>query len=55
MEKTDTSAKRFRDGEDGATMIEYVLMLGLIAIVCIAGVASIGNITNLFYLAANTL
>jgi pilus assembly protein Flp/PilA len=49
------SAVRFFNEKDGATVVEYVLMLVLIAIVCIAGVSSIGNITSLFYGVANTL
>ena len=32
----------FKD-EEGATMVEYALMLALIAIVCIAAVTSVGT------------
>ncbi len=32
--------------EDGATMVEYGLMLALIAVVCIAAVASVGTAAN---------
>ena len=32
--------------EEGATMVEYALMLALIAIVCIIAVALIGNRAN---------
>ena len=32
----------FKD-EEGATMVEYALMLALIAIVCIGAVSAIGN------------
>jgi pilus assembly protein Flp/PilA len=30
-------------GDDGATMVEYALMVALIAVVCIAAVSLIGN------------
>lgn len=40
--------------EEGATMVEYALMLALIAIVCIVAVALIGtNASTLFGTAAN--
>jgi len=42
-------------GEEGATVVEYVLMLALIAMVCLAGVAAIGNIDALFFDVGNTL
>ncbi|MEK6237070.1 MAG: Flp family type IVb pilin [Planctomycetales bacterium] len=35
-------AKKFWDDEDGATMVEYGLMLALIAVVCITAVTAIG-------------
>ena len=35
----------FKD-EEGATMVEYALMLALIAIVCIVAVVAIGNNAN---------
>ena len=38
-------AKRFAREDEGATMIEYGLMVALIAIVCIGAVTTIG--TNL--------
>lgn len=37
------SATRFRHDEDGATAIEYALVAGLIAVVIIAAVTSIGE------------
>lgn len=37
------SATRFRHDEDGATAIEYALVAGLISIVIIAAVTSIGE------------
>ena len=48
--------KRIVKGEEGATMVEYGLMLALIAIVCIASVALIGSAASTtFNTAANTL
>jgi pilus assembly protein Flp/PilA len=38
----------FRD-EEGATMVEYGLMVALIAVVCITMVATIGNQLNLVF------
>lgn len=38
--------KIFFKEDDGATMIEYALMLGLIAVVCVAAVRIIGTVTN---------
>ena len=35
--------KKFRRNEEGATMVEYGLMLALIAVVCIAAVTLIGT------------
>jgi pilus assembly protein Flp/PilA len=44
----NTIATLFRD-EDGATMVEYGIMVGLIAVVCIAAVKVLGtNISTLF-------
>ena len=37
------SAARFRQDENGATAIEYALVGGLISIVIVAAVTSIGN------------
>ncbi|MEK6237069.1 MAG: Flp family type IVb pilin [Planctomycetales bacterium] len=34
--------KKFWNDEDGATMVEYGLMLALIAVVCITAVTAIG-------------
>ena len=38
--------KRLLSQSDGATMVEYAVMLALIAFVCIAIVASIGSGTS---------
>jgi len=47
---------RFLSEEEGATMVEYALLLALIAIVCIAAVHLIGtNANTMFKSAANAL
>jgi pilus assembly protein Flp/PilA len=38
----DAQHQRFA-GDDGATMVEYALMVALIAVVCIAAVTLIGS------------
>lgn len=35
-----------RRGEDGASLVEYALLIGLIAIVCIAAIAFLGTATS---------
>ena len=39
-------AKKFFRGEEGATMVEYGLMLALIAVVCVTAVGLIGSTLN---------
>ncbi len=41
-----TILKRFVREEEGATMVEYGLMVALIAIVCIVAVAAVGTQLN---------
>ena len=42
--------------EEGATMVEYGLMLALIAVVCIAVITVLGqNLSKLFAIVAGTL
>ncbi|RDU98600.1 Flp family type IVb pilin [Trinickia dinghuensis] len=43
MQRLLTQAQRFMRDEDGATMVEYALMLALIAVVCIVAVTAIGT------------
>ena len=41
--------KRFRRDEEGAALVEYGLLVGLIAVVCITAVTTVGtDISNLF-------
>ena len=46
MAKFITAVKQIVKGEEGATMIEYALMIALIAAVCIGVVATLGTNTN---------
>ena len=56
MSKVLGGIKRFVCEEEGATMVEYALMLALIAIVCIAAVAVIGtNAQTVFTNSAGSL
>ena len=38
--------KKFVRDEEGASLVEYALMVALIAIVCIAGVTTLGTSVN---------
>jgi pilus assembly protein Flp/PilA len=49
MAKFIAAAKNFVKDEEGATMVEYGLMLALIAIVCIAGATLIGTNANILF------
>jgi len=56
MAKFIARTKKIVKGQEGATMVEYGLMLALIAIVCIAATAAIGtSASGLFSRVANTL
>jgi pilus assembly protein Flp/PilA len=46
MAKLMTAVKKFVKGEEGATMVEYGLMLALIAAVCVGAVTIIGTSAN---------
>ena len=48
--------KRFVKDEDGATMVEYGLMVALIAVVCIAAVTLLGtNLRTIFNTSASAV
>jgi len=49
MTKFVTAAKMFVKGEEGATMVEYGLMLALIAVVCIVAVTALGTKTSTMF------
>jgi Flp pilus assembly pilin Flp len=40
---------RFRRGDDGASLVEYALLVSLIALVCILAVAFLGDKTSTRY------
>jgi pilus assembly protein Flp/PilA len=44
-----TAAKQFVRGEEGATMVEYALMVALVAILCIATITAMsGSLQGMF-------
>ena len=45
--------KKRLSGDDGATMVEYCLMVALIAMVCFAAVTFLGSNTNSGYTSFN--
>ncbi|MBN9249067.1 MAG: pilin [Mesorhizobium sp. 61-13] len=42
MKKLMTMARQFRDDENGAAMVEYSILIGIIAVASIATIAAIG-------------
>jgi pilus assembly protein Flp/PilA len=54
MTRFTNHAKKFFRGEEGATMVEYGLMLALIAVVCVAAVGLIGGTLNTKFGSVNT-
>lgn len=49
MEKIYHSLRKFVDEEQGATAVEYGMMVGLIAVAVIVAVAALGTQLNTFY------
>jgi pilus assembly protein Flp/PilA len=49
MSRINTLVRRFVKNDEAATMVEYALMLALIAIVCIVAVTLIGTNANLIF------
>jgi pilus assembly protein Flp/PilA len=49
FQRVAKKAGAFLREEQGATMVEYGLMVALIAVVCITMVATIGNSLNLVF------
>ncbi len=43
MERLSRFARRILAGQDGATMVEYALMVALIAAACVAAVMTFGG------------
>ena len=46
MSRLKSAVRRFVSDESGATMVEYAIMIALIAAICIAVIKVIGNKTN---------
>jgi pilus assembly protein Flp/PilA len=49
MQRIKSIARQFIRDEEGATMVEYGLMLALIAIVCIVAITFVGENANLVF------
>lgn len=49
MSRFTTLVRRFVKNDEAATMVEYALMLALIAVVCIIAVTAIGNNANAIF------
>ena len=49
MQKFIARVRNFGSQEDGATMVEYGLMVALIAVVCLVAVTALGvNVSGIF-------
>ena len=46
MQRIKSIARNFIRDEEGATMVEYGLMLALIAVICIVAVTALGSKVN---------
>lgn len=42
MTKLMAGVKKFLEGDEGASMVEYGLMLGLVALICFSAVQTLG-------------
>ena len=49
MSRLIAPVRKFAAGEEGATMVEYGLMIALIALVCIVAISTIGTKTSTMY------
>ena len=56
MKQFISGIRNFANKEDGATMVEYGLMVALIAIVCLVAVTALGvNVAAIFQEIANAV
>ena len=46
MKSLTQSVRRFAKGEEGATLVEYGLLVGLLSIVAIASIVLVGRFVN---------
>ena len=54
MSRFTTALRRFANDESGATMVEYAIMIALIAAICIAVIKVIGGKSNNAFQNVNT-
>lgn len=54
MNHVGSNIRSFIDGEQGATMVEYSLMVAFIALACFLAVAALGTTLNSFFGATAT-
>lgn len=54
MSQPHVAISAFLRDEDGATMVEYGVMLALIAAICIAIITTLGGQTNSLFTSLNT-
>lgn len=56
MKQFISRIRNFGNEEDGATMVEYGLMVALIAVVCLVAVTALGvNVAAIFQQIANSI
>ena len=56
MKQFISRMRNFANKEDGATMVEYGLMVALIAVVCLVAVTALGvNVAAIFQSIANSV
>ncbi|RVB75849.1 MULTISPECIES: Flp family type IVb pilin [unclassified Mesorhizobium] len=54
MKKLMTMTRQFRDDENGAAMVEYTILLGIITIAVIASIVIVGNWVGLRWTTLST-
>ena len=52
--KLDAVKDFFTKKEEGASLVEYGLLVGLIAVVCIAAITTLGKTVSGYFVAINT-
>ncbi|KRB31118.1 MULTISPECIES: Flp family type IVb pilin [Mesorhizobium] len=53
MKKLMTMTRQFRDDENGAAMVEYTILLGIITVAVIATIIGVGGWVNTKWTALN--